>query len=73
MSSTNNQRKDHDRHLRVRGVRRTPPDLRKLASALIALAQAQAEADAATEHAKREQAGRALKRQQPRPGGKGAA
>lgn len=34
------------RQLSVRGVRRDPPDVRKLARALIALAQAQAEADA---------------------------
>lgn len=35
-----------DRHIRIRSVRKDPPDLKKLASALIALAQAQAEADA---------------------------
>lgn len=35
-----------ERRISVRGVRRNPPDLRKLAQALIALAQAQAEADA---------------------------
>jgi hypothetical protein len=37
-----------DRRIRVRGVRRNPPDLKKLSRALIALAvaQAQAEADA---------------------------
>jgi hypothetical protein len=39
-----------ERRLSVRGVRRDPPDLRKLASALIALAQAQLEAEAAAEH-----------------------
>jgi hypothetical protein len=40
------------REIRVRSVRRDPPDLRKLSRALIALAmaQAQAEADAQAEH-----------------------
>jgi hypothetical protein len=37
------------RRISVRGVRRDPPDLRKLAQALLALAQAQAEADAAAQ------------------------
>lgn len=41
--------KQSERRLRVRGIRRNPPDLRKLAQALIALAQAQAEADAAVQ------------------------
>lgn len=35
-----------ERHVRIRSVRKDPPDLRKLAGALIALAQAQAEKDA---------------------------
>jgi len=39
-----------ERRITVRGVRREHPDLRKLAQALIALAQAQAEADAETAH-----------------------
>lgn len=40
------------RRIRVRAVRRNPPDLKKLSRALIALAlaQAQAEADARAEH-----------------------
>lgn len=38
-----------ERHIQVRSVRREPADLRKLASAIIALAQAQAEADAEAE------------------------
>jgi len=37
------------RRLRIRAVRRNPPDLKKLSQALIELAQAQAEADAARE------------------------
>jgi len=36
-----------ERRVRVRGVRRREPDLRRLARALIEIAQAQAEADAA--------------------------
>ena len=41
-----------DRQIRVRGVRRDPPDIKKLSRALIALAlaQAQAEADAQATH-----------------------
>jgi hypothetical protein len=44
--------KNSERRIRVRGVRRDPPDLKKLSRALIALAmaQAQAEADAQAEH-----------------------
>jgi hypothetical protein len=40
-----------ERHIRVRGVRRDEPDLRKLSRALIALAVAQAEKDAAAQDA----------------------
>ena len=39
-----------ERRIRVRGIRRKNPDLRKLARALIELAQAQAEAEAQGEH-----------------------
>ena len=39
-----------ERRIRVRSVRRDPPDLKKLSRALIALALAQAEADAQAEH-----------------------
>lgn len=39
-----------ERRFSVRGVRRDPPDLRKLGKALIALAQAEAEAAAQAEH-----------------------
>ena len=40
------------RRIRIRAVRRDPPDVRKLGKALLALAvaQAQAEADARAEH-----------------------
>lgn len=49
------------RRIRVRAVRRDPPDLKKLSRALIALAleQAQAEADAQEAH---RQAGRGKRR-----------
>ena len=39
-----------ERRLSVRSVRRDPPDLRKLSRVLIALAQADAEKQAALEH-----------------------
>lgn len=42
-----------ERRIRVRGIRRTDPDLRKLARALIDLALAEAEAEAEHEHRKR--------------------
>lgn len=46
------KRKSKERHIRVRAVRRDPPDIKKLSRALIALAmaQAQAEVDAQAEH-----------------------
>ncbi len=46
---TTNRRRQEDRHLSVRAVRRHEPDVKKLSRAFIALAlaQAQAEADAA--------------------------
>jgi len=40
---------DGDRRIRVKGVRRNPPDLRRLSRALIELAIAQAEQEAAAE------------------------
>ncbi len=39
-----------ERRIRVRGVRRKDPDLRKLARALIELARAQTEAEAQQQH-----------------------
>ncbi len=47
------KKRHQERRLRVRGVRHDPPDLKKLAGALIALAQAQAETEAAAEHDRR--------------------
>ena len=45
-----------ERHIRVRAIRNSPPDLRRLARALIDLAQAQAEAEAAAEFASKSSA-----------------
>ena len=39
-----------ERRIRVRGIKRDPADLRRLARALIEMAQAQAEAEAAAAH-----------------------
>lgn len=52
---TRNNRSQHrrSRHISVRGARREPVDVRKLSRALLALAQAKAEADAAAENQKR--------------------
>ena len=41
-----------ERRIRVRGVRKDPPDLRRLARALIELAQLEAEAEAEAERKK---------------------
>ncbi len=47
--------KSNSRRIRVRAVRRDPPDMKKLGKALLALAiaQAQAEAEAQAEHEKK--------------------
>jgi hypothetical protein len=52
VSSNKRRARAADRRIRVRAIRREPPDYKKLARALIALAmaQAQAEADAQNEH-----------------------
>lgn len=52
MSNKNNRPAAGNRRVRVRGIRRDPPDIKKLSRALIALAmaQAQAEADAHAAH-----------------------
>jgi hypothetical protein len=44
------RRRQQDRQIRIRSVRRDPPDLHKLSRALIALALEQAEAEAKAEH-----------------------
>ena len=43
-----------ERRIRVHGVRKDPPDLRRLAKALIELARTQAETEAQGEHADHE-------------------
>lgn len=52
MSSNKKRTHAAERRVRVRAIRRDPPDYKKLSRALIALAmaQAQAEADAQNEH-----------------------
>jgi len=50
---THRRKQRQDRRLRIRSIRRNPPDFQKLAGALIELAQAQVEADAEAEHALR--------------------
>ncbi|MDT0309664.1 hypothetical protein RM780_22285 [Streptomyces sp. DSM 44917] len=45
-----------ERRLTVRGIRRDPPDLRKLSKALTALAMAEAEREAQAEQAARDAA-----------------
>jgi hypothetical protein len=47
-----------ERRVRVRAIRRKEPDLRKLAGALIDLAQAQLEADTERQHKRRKAAER---------------
>ena len=44
---------DGSRRIRVRGIRRTQPDLRKLGHALLEIVQAEAEAEAEQEHKRR--------------------
>lgn len=46
MSARRQYRRQHPRHITVRGVRRDTPDLHKLARVLISLAEAQAEQEA---------------------------
>jgi hypothetical protein len=61
VSSKKKRTRAADRGIRVRAIRRDPPDYKKLSRALIALAmaQAQAEADAQNEHqAKQDKGGR---------------
>jgi hypothetical protein len=43
-------KQQRERRIRIRTVRRNPPDLHKLSHALIALALAQSEAEAEAEH-----------------------
>jgi len=56
------KRRQAERRISIRAVRRDPPDLKKLSQALIALAIAQAEAEAQAEHE-----GPKAARKKPRP------
>jgi hypothetical protein len=61
MTNTNRshrRKQRQERRLEVRSIRRRPPDLKKLAGALIELAEAQAEADAEAQQARRQAAQR---------------
>jgi hypothetical protein len=49
-NNKNGQRRE-ERRITIRGVRRDPPDIRKLSKALISLAMAEAERQAQAEHA----------------------
>ena len=49
-------RRARERNISIRGVRRHPPDLKKLSQALVALALARAEAEAQAEHDERARA-----------------
>lgn len=55
MATTRKNKKSRkpERHFTVRGVRRDPPDIKKLSKALIALAMAEAEREAQAEQAAR--------------------
>lgn len=46
---------DGSRRIRVRGIRRKEPELRKLAAALLDIAQAQLEAEAERDHKRSQQ------------------
>lgn len=70
MSRTFHHDKNRERHIRVRGVRRDPVDMRRLARALIALAQAEAEQAAQAEH--EAQTKPTPKRRGGKPGGRAA-
>ena len=52
-----------ERRIRIRGIKRDPKDMRRIARALIELAQAQAEADANAE--KKERASQTSRRHNP--------
>lgn len=69
-----------ERRIRVRGIKRDPADLRRLARALIELAQAQAEAEASTDRKKQTPRNRKQRNSEgyetaggPEPAGGGAA
>jgi len=49
-------RHNDERQIRIRGVRKDPPDVRRIAKALIELARAEAEQKAQAEHRKSKKA-----------------
>ncbi len=53
----NRNQHDQERRISVRGIRRDPPDIRKLSRALINLALAEAEREAAAQRAAETQPG----------------
>lgn len=65
----NRHRRDEERHFTVRGIRRDPPDIRKLSKALIGLAMAEAERQAQADHAKRDTTSRVTAEDGVEPGG----
>lgn len=67
---TSNQRRyQKERRLTVRGVRRDPPDIRKLSKALLALAMAEAEREAQAEQVARAAAPADTRTDDPEEGG----
>ncbi len=63
-----NTKERRDRRVRIRSIRRSPPDVRKLAAAVIRFAEAQAEAEAEAEHARRQAARQRRAEHQPERG-----
>lgn len=70
---TISRRYQKDRRIIVRGVRRDPPDIRKLSRALISLAMAEAEREAQAERAARETAPTSKQSGEPQEGGESNA
>ena len=60
MSRTYRRGRNDADEIRVRAIRKDPPDLRRLARALIELAQFQSEAEAEKQHKKQKQAKRSI-------------
>ena len=56
-----------ERRIRVRAIRKDPPDLRRLARALIELAELQAEAEAEAEYERRTHKSATSRHQKPDP------
>lgn len=65
----NNRLPREERRFTVRGVRREPPDIRKLSRALIGLAMAEAEREAQAEQAVRQVPPAVTSNEQKRSGG----